>query len=100
MLNKHAKSLAELIGSSDTGFANLADAAQLRANLSDYLRNNIDKSLTGGFVHCNIRDGNTLIIIASSPEWASRLRFEAQQFIDLCRKQEVLVETVKVRVGT
>lgn len=100
MLNKQAKSLAELIGSSDTGFANLAGAARLRANLSDYLRNNIDKSLTGGFVHCNIRDGNTLIIIASSPEWASRLRFEAQQFIDLCRKQEVLVETVKVRVST
>ena len=35
MLKKQAKSLGELIGSSDTEFANLADAARLRADLSD-----------------------------------------------------------------
>ena len=45
MLKKQAKSLGELIGSSDTEFANLADAARLRADLSEYLRNNRDKSL-------------------------------------------------------
>ena len=99
MLNKQAKSLGELIGSSNTEFANLADAARLRADLSEYLRNNLDKSLADGFVHCNIRDDGTLVVIATSSEWASRLRFEAQQFIDLCRKQGTLVRTVKVRVS-
>jgi hypothetical protein len=100
MLKKQAKSLGELIGSSDTEFANLADAARLRADLSDYLRNNMDKSLVQGFMHCNIRDDGTLVIIATSSEWASRLRFEAHQFIDLCRGQGTLVQTVKVRVST
>jgi hypothetical protein len=99
MLKKQAKSLAELIGSSNTEFANLADAARLRADLSNYLRNNMDKSLADGFVHCNIRDDGTLVIIATNSEWASRLRFEAHQFIDLCRKRGTLVQTVKVRVS-
>jgi hypothetical protein len=99
MLKKSAKSLGELIGSSNTEFANLADAARLRADLSEYLRNNMDKGLADGFVHCNIRDDNTLVIIATNSEWASRLRFEAQHFIDLCRKQGTLVQTVKVRVS-
>ena len=48
MLKKHAKSLAELIGSSDGDFANLASEARLRADLSDYLRKNIDNSLQNG----------------------------------------------------
>jgi len=99
MLNKHAKSLAELIGSNNTEFANLADEARLRADLGDYLRKNIDPSLAGGIAHCNIRNDDTLIVIATSPEWASRLRFEAQQFIDLCRKRDILIRTVKVRVS-
>ena len=99
MSNKHAKSLAQLIGSSDTAFAGLADAARLRADLGDYLRKNLDPSLAGGLSHCNIRDDDTLIIIATSPEWASRLRFESQQFINLCRKRGILVRAVKVRVS-
>ena len=77
MSNKHAKSLAQLIGSSDTPFGGLADAARLRADLGDYLRKNLDPSLAGGLSHCNIRDDDTLIIIATSPEWASRLRSKA-----------------------
>ena len=99
MLKKHAKSLAELIVSTDTGFGNLANAAQRRADLSDYLRNNIDPALSGGFSNCNISDDGTLVIIATSPEWASRIRFETQPFIDLCRQQGTLVRTVKVRVS-
>jgi len=99
MLNKHAKSLAELLSSADTGFASLAEAARLRADLSDYLRKNIDPSLAGGFSHCNIREDGTLVIIATSPEWASRLRFETQPFIDLCRQQGTLVRNVKVKVS-
>jgi len=55
--------------------------------------------LSGGFSHCNIREDGTLVIIATSPEWASRLRFETQPFIDLCRQQGTLVRNVKVRVS-
>lgn len=99
MLKKQAKSLADLIASADTKFGGLADAAQQRAELSDYLRKNIDQSIAGGISHCNIRDDDILVIIATSPEWASRLRFETQQFIGLCRKRGTLIRTVKVRVS-
>ena len=100
MLKKQAKSLAELIGSDGSGFAQLADAARLRADLGDYLRNNLDPELSGGVVHCNIRDDDTLTVTAASPEWAARLRFEGQKIIGLCRKRGMTVRNIKVRVGS
>jgi hypothetical protein len=97
--NTH-KSLADLIGSSSSGFGKLADVARQKASLSDFLRSSLDKELAGGFVHCNIRDDGTLVVFASSSAWAARLRFATQQFTDLCRKQGLQVQSVKVRVSS
>jgi len=99
MLKSKAKSLAELAASADTGLGQLAEAARLRADLGDYLRNRLDPELAAGFMHCNIRDDNQLVVIATSPEWASRLRFEAQQFKSLCHERGIEIDSVTVRVS-
>lgn len=99
MLKRKPKSLAELTGLADTQLGKLAEAARQRVDLSDYLRNRLDDSMAAGFVHCNIRDDATLVVIAANPEWAARLRFEAQSFIELCRERDINIETVRVRVS-
>ena len=100
MLRIKAKSLADLIGSADTGFGQLADAARLRADLSDFLRNSMDPELAGGFVHCNIHDDGSLIVVATSSAWAARLRFSTQQLADLCKERGLEITSVKVRVAS
>ena len=100
MSNKELKPLASLLGSTNSALGKLADAAQRRADLSDYMRKNLDISLAGGFMHCNIREDETLVVTASSPEWAARLRFASEQFLQLSEAQGLSVKTVKVRVGT
>lgn len=100
MSTSKPKSLADIIGAQSSEFGQLAEAAQLRANLSDYLRNNLEDSLAAGLVHCNIHDDGTLVVLASSPEWAARLRFESQQFLDLCKQQKLAVRAIKFRVSS
>ena len=100
MLKSNAKSLSELIGGKGSPLRDLAYEAQRREQLSDHLRKHLSASLVDGFLHCNLKDETTLIVIAVSPEWASRLRFEADQFIRLCAQQGTKITAVKVRVAT
>ena len=99
MSNKEPKPLVSLIEGANSGLARLAEAARVRADLSDYMRKNIDASLAGGLMHCSIRDDQTLVVTATSPEWAARLRFASAEFLTLCEARGVSVNNVKVRVG-
>ncbi len=99
MLKNQAKSLSELIGNKDSPLRDLAFEARRREQLSDYLRKHLPASLVDGFLHCNLKDEATLVVLTVSPEWASRLRFEADQFIRLCAEQGTKITAVKVRVG-
>ena len=93
------KSLSELIAAKTGALSGLADQARLREDLSDYLRKSLPPELAEGFVHCNLGERNTLVIVASTPAWASRLRFESNRFIELCAAQGTPVMTVKIRVA-
>ena len=100
MSKEDHKSLSELIKTQGGALGNLAGQARLREELGDYLRKHLPGELSPGFVHCNLKDGDTLVVIAASPEWASRLRFESAQLADLCRAHGTQVNTIKVRTGT
>ena len=99
MLKKDPKSLSALIADKKGALGDLAGQARLREDLSDYLRKQLPAGLADGFLHCNVRDETTLVVIAASPEWASRLRFETQVFSDLCSQQGLQLESVQVKVG-
>ena len=94
------KSLSEIIGSQNSPLGNLASEARLRESLSDHLRKHLPADLSSGLLHCNLRDAGILVVIASSPEWASRLRFEKELFIRLCADHGTQVTDVKIRVGS
>ncbi|MDP6437256.1 MAG: DciA family protein [Gammaproteobacteria bacterium] len=91
--------MSELIRTADSPLRNLAEEARRRSDLGDYLRRSLPPEVSRGLVHCNFQPDNTLILLASSPEWAARLRFEAERVRELCRKNGTPVEHVKVRVA-
>jgi hypothetical protein len=93
------KPLSELFSSPNSGLGQLAGAARRRAELSDFLRSNIDPALAGALVHCNLRDDGTLIVTALNPEWAARLRFESAQLKMLAERFGAEVTGVAVRVS-
>ena len=98
MSKDKAKSLSELISANKSGLGRLARQAQQRTHLSDYMRTRLGSPLADGFMHCNINEDGTLIVVAVNPEWASRLRFESQQLIAFCQDFGAEALLVKVRV--
>lgn len=63
----------------------------LQAVLTDDLASNL--------VAANVREDGNLILVCSSPAWASRLRFEADQLIDVARKHGAEVTACSVKVS-
>ncbi len=99
MSKENAKSLAELIDTSATSLGALAGEAKRRATLSEHLRNGLADPLGANVVHCNINSENTITLLAASPEWAARLRYEAPEILKLARQVEPGIAQVKVRVA-
>jgi hypothetical protein len=99
MLKNGPKSLSSLLATKDGSLGNLTRKARLREDLSDHLRKQLPSTLSAGFLHCNLREQGLLIVLASSPEWASRLRFETELIRRLCAAHGTEVSSVKVRVG-
>ena len=100
MFKKKAKSLSELIRGSGSPLGQLAEEARLRTDLGAVLRKGLPADVAEGLLHCNIRPDNTVVLVASSPEWAARLRFEAETVRELCRQNSTVIERVVVRVAT
>ena len=99
MSKKSSKSLSDLLGGPESPIGQLAGEARRRSELSDHLRKALPADLAGGLMHCNFDSDGGLILLAASPEWAARLRFESQLVIDLCRTQGLEINQVRVRVA-
>lgn len=99
MLNKEPKLLSELVIEVDSRVHKLAAEARRRVRLTDHLRNQLPEALSAGVLGCNIRPDGTLVVIASSPEWANRLRFESARLLQIGQALETQVQRVKLRVA-
>ena len=99
MSNRSSKSLSEIIAAKDGSISSLAREARLREDLSTHLRTHLPEPLADGFLHCNLRQGGLLVVLATSPEWASRLRFEADRIRQLCADHGTEVTSIRIRVG-
>lgn len=78
----------------------LARAAESRLVLADEIRRHLPPDLAGGVASCNLRADGTLVVTATSPDWAARLRFEAEGILASCRAGWPATTRVRVRVGT
>jgi len=99
MSKDRAKSLSDLIGTGENPLGRLADEANRWAGLSEHLRGSLPAPLGEGLLHCNIDPENTVTVLAASPEWAARLRYETSAILRLTQQKEPGIEQVKVRVA-
>ena len=99
MLTNKPKSLSELLGSPKTRIGQLAARARAKVGLTDHIRKGLAPDLAAELVNCTVEDDGTLVVRASSPEWANRLRFESETLLALTRQRHPEAKHVKVRVA-
>ena len=51
-----------------------------------------------GIVAANVRESGELVVIAATPAWASRLRYETEALLKAARASGVEVDVCRVRV--
>jgi len=99
MSKKRPKLLSELLSSPKSRIGQLAAQARATVDLADHIRTGLAPELANEIVHCAMADDGTLIIRATSPEWANRLRFESESLLTLGRQRHPEATQVKVRVA-
>ena len=92
------RGLGELIAANNPLGA-LARAASSRLALADCVRKQLPPTLAAAITTCNLRPDGTLVVTAATPEWAARLRFEADAILAECRKNWPAAARVRFRVG-
>ena len=95
-----AKKLGKLLNPSDSGGlqAVVARAASM-GKLTTALQQALPDEACNAIVAANLRDDKELIVIASTPAWASRLRFEVDTLLDAARSSGLDATTCRVRVS-
>ncbi len=99
MSRNKPKSLSELLDSPKSKIGQLAAQARAKVDLTDHIRKGLAPDLALELVHCSIEEDGTLVIRATSPEWASRLRFENETLLQLGRQKHPEATQVRVRVA-
>ncbi|GMW06930.1 MAG: DciA family protein [Gammaproteobacteria bacterium] len=99
MSEKSLKSLSDLLQQPAGPFADLARKATATEELAATLRASLGPELAAELRAAHLRPDGTLVILAGSPAWASRLRFEAQGLLERCRERHPQAARVRVRVG-
>lgn len=95
-----ADKLKNLLNPSGIGeLADMVQRAQSMAELAGRLSAALPDELQAGIRAANVRDGGELVVIADSPAWAARLRFEGDRLLAAARDAGERVETISVRVS-
>lgn len=97
MDRKRPRSFGELIGT-DSSLARLQQEARGRLELASQLRQALPDELRPALAGCNLRPDGTLVLIAPSPAWAARLRFEGEALLGHCRERFPAAARVRIRV--
>lgn len=92
------RGLGELIAA-NSPLGALARAASSRTDLAACVRQQLSPTLAAAVSNCNLRPDGTLVVSATSSEWAARLRFEADGILTGCRKGWPAAARVVFRVG-
>ncbi len=82
----------------NNGLDKIIQRAQNMDSLTTSLQASLPPDLAANLVAANVRDDGNLVLVCSSPAWASRLRFEAEQLTGIARKLGMTVSGCTVRV--
>lgn len=91
--------LDKLLKSNGSGrLDKLVQKARDQQTLTDRLKAGLDGDLGASLVAASVRD-EELVIVAASPAWASRLRFEAAALLAAAQEMGHRVSRCQVRVA-
>ena len=94
------KKLDELLNSNkNEGLSTLVDRAEAIGALTQAVQNALPPDLTASLIAANTDDDGQLIVVARSPAFAARLRFEHDALIAAAKSAGESVESVKIRVA-
>ena len=94
-----SKQLGNLLKPSNNGdLGSLVERARALGELTDVLSAALPGDCAGAIVAANIRDDGTLVVIAASPAWANRLRYEGEALLSAARQTGATVTDCRVRV--
>ena len=85
--------------SPDRGLADVVERAREMGALTETLSKALDPEMGQALVAANIRDDGELVVIARSPAWAARLRFEADKLLAAAQAAGEDVSSCSVRVS-
>lgn len=95
-----AKRLENLLNPNDDGsLGDLVRRARKMGELAVALDKALPAAAAGSIVSANVRDDGELVVLAASPAWASKLRFEADLLLEAARAAGVEVQSCTVRVS-
>jgi hypothetical protein len=77
----------------------LVQNAQFMQNLTLALRRGLDGELADNLLGANVRDSGELVVSATTPAWAAKLRFESERLLGAARDHGIEVQRCKVTVS-
>ncbi len=93
------KPLSELIFRAGSAVNDLARRAESAIELAAALRGALPDELAGALQAATLREDGTVVVMAVSPAWAARLRFEADTLLARCRERHPGATRLRVRVS-
>lgn len=77
----------------------MVERAQAMGALTESLSAALPGDFAGSLVAANIRDNGELVVIAASPAWAARLRFETEKLLKAASQTGEQVTRCSIRVS-
>ncbi len=78
---------------------NVVQNAQYMDELTTLLHKEMDPDLAANLRAAALREGGELVLIASSSAWASKIRFEAENIMEIARRCGKRVSSCRVSVS-
>ncbi|MDJ0748560.1 MAG: DciA family protein [Woeseiaceae bacterium] len=73
--------------------------AREMGELTHILCDSLPGEFAGAIAAANVRDDGSLVVIATSPAWASRLRYESESLLAAAREAGRNVSQCRIRVA-
>ena len=83
----------------DRGLGDIVRHAKDMGQLLQCLQRQLPEESAANVLSANIRDDGELVVLASSPAWAAKIRFEADSLMAAARQSGADVTSCKVRVS-
>ncbi len=95
-----AKQLKNLLNSFEDGdLRDIVGRARRMSDLAAALAAALPADQAAGVVAANVRDDGELVVIAASPAWASRLRYETAALLEAARAAGIAASSCRIRVS-